>query len=531
MIDNNLHKDKRKIMLVILGTLIVLLGITYAYYIAQIGPGSKTNINLTSDTLDKLTFTQGSDLSLHATQENFAKGNGNLTSSTTASATLVANSTNNTANETYNVYVKILDNTYDYTTETSVPEIILSITDPTGAAVTSITGLTYVTADGISGFDVTNKGGSFIVNEGYAITANNSTTGTTQNWTATLTYINLTSDQSANAGKNMTAKLYVQKESAITTLVNHTAQDVADLPTNISTLVYKNGIRYSGNYDDVNNWICFGSTETTCPENNKYRIIGAFNLDGVYKYKLIQGDYATTTELGTPIRTRIHQNFYTYHTKQTTINEYQFDAADETYPYGHNEWSTSDIKTLLNTTYLTNLGTTWSNKIATSTYYVGGTNLDEGYAKDYYQAESTGTTWSGKVGLMYINEMFYASLSQYWNNNNNFVQDANDYKDIIIKDNIINMPNNKSNKLIPQTNFSQEGYQYDWLFNGGAYEWTISPDSSLPGSVWYWNCDGNLDGKNAYYGYGVRPVFYLNSDVAITGGTGAYATPYTISVS
>ena len=77
MIDNNLHKDKRKIMLVILGTLIVLLGITYAYYIAQIGPGSKTNINLTSDTLDKLTFIQGDDLSLNANKDNFAPGQTN----------------------------------------------------------------------------------------------------------------------------------------------------------------------------------------------------------------------------------------------------------------------------------------------------------------------------------------------------------------------------------------------------------------------------------------------------------------------
>jgi hypothetical protein len=531
MIDNNLHKDKRKIMLVILGTLIVLLGITYAYYIAQIGPGSKTNINLTSDTLDKLTFTQGDDLSLNATQFNFTNGGSNLTSSTTASATLIANSTNNTASDTYNVYVKILDNTYDYTTETSVPEIILSITDPTGAAVTSITGLTYVTADGVSGFDVTNKGGSFVVNEGYAIAASNSTTGITQNWTATLTYINLTSDQSANAGKNMTAKLYVQKESAITTLVNHTAQNVADLPTNISTLNYKNGIRYSGNYDDVNNWICFGSTNATCPENNKYRIIGAFNLDGVYKYKLIQGDYATTTELGTPYDTIAVDTSATYHTKQTTINTYQFDAADATYPYGHNEWSTSDIKTLLNTTYLTNLGTTWSNKIATSTYYVGGTTLANGYAKDYYQVESTGTTWSGKVGLMYISDMNYASISQYWLNNNVAILLKDNYKEIILKDNIINVPKNKTKKLTPQTNFGEEGYQYDWLFNGGINEWTISPYSSSANNGWSWNYIGYLNYIRAYDGYGVRPVFYLNSDVAITGGTGAYATPYTISVS
>jgi hypothetical protein len=212
MIDNNLHKDKRKIMLVILGTLIVLLGITYAYYIAQIGPGSKTNINLTSDTLDKLTFTQGTDLSLNATQFNFTNGGSNLTSSTTASATLIANSTSNTASDTYNAYIDISSNSYIYTQNESTPEIILTITNPTGANVTTMTGLTYVTSNGVSGFDITNKSGVFAIAEDYAISTSSSTTGTTQNWNVTLTYLNLAADQSNNAGHSMSAKLYLGKD-------------------------------------------------------------------------------------------------------------------------------------------------------------------------------------------------------------------------------------------------------------------------------------------------------------------------------
>jgi hypothetical protein len=217
MIDTNLHKDKRKIMLVILGTLIVLLGITYAYYIAQIGPGSKTNINLTSDTLDKLTFTQGTDLSLNATQFNFTNGGSNLTSSTTASATLVANSTNNTASDTYNAYIDISSNSYIYTQNESTPEIILTITNPTGANITTMTGLTYVTSNGVSGFDITNKTGVFSIAEDYAISTTSSTTGTTQNWNVTLTYLNLAADQSNNAGHSMSAKLYLGTDYLIGT--------------------------------------------------------------------------------------------------------------------------------------------------------------------------------------------------------------------------------------------------------------------------------------------------------------------------
>src|SRR5574344_1527663 len=212
MIDTNLHKDKRKIMLVILGALIVLLTITYAYYIAQIGPGSKTNINLTSDTLDKLTFTQGTDLSLNATQFNFTNGGSNLTSSTTASATLVANSTNKSASDTYNAYIEINSNSYIYTQNESTPEIILTITNPIGANVTTMTGLTYVTSNGVSGFDITNKSGVYAIAEDYAISTTSSTTGTTQNWTVTLTYLNLAADQSDNAGHSMSAKLLLQTE-------------------------------------------------------------------------------------------------------------------------------------------------------------------------------------------------------------------------------------------------------------------------------------------------------------------------------
>src|SRR5574344_63977 len=212
MIYTNLHKDKRKIMLVILGTLIVLLTITYAYYIAQIGPGSKTNINLTSDTLDKLTFTQGTDLSLNANKDNFAPGQVNLSNTTTASATLVANSTNNTASDTYNAYIDISSNSYIYTQNESTPEIILTITNPIGANVTTMTGLTYVTSNGVSGFDITNKTGVFSIAEDYAISTSSSTTGTTQNWTVTLTYLNLAADQSNNAGHSMSAKVILGKE-------------------------------------------------------------------------------------------------------------------------------------------------------------------------------------------------------------------------------------------------------------------------------------------------------------------------------
>jgi hypothetical protein len=208
-----MNNKKKTFWLILTGialAVVVSIGIGYAFYAAQVGSGAKTNVNVTSDSSDKLTFTKGSDISLKATQFNFTNGGTNLSSETTSSATLKANSTNNTANSTYNVYFIVSNNTYTYTNGTT-PEIILTITDPTGAAVTSISGLTYVTSGDTSGFDITTYKGMINVATDYAISATSSTTGTTQNWKAKVTYINLPTDQTANAGNSMSANLLVQK--------------------------------------------------------------------------------------------------------------------------------------------------------------------------------------------------------------------------------------------------------------------------------------------------------------------------------
>ena len=164
----------KKLMLIIIGVLIgilLVIGIGYAYYMAYVGSGASTNVNVTSDTTDKFTFTQGTAIALNATQFNFTSGGSDLSSVTTSSATLVANSTNSSASNTYQAYFKIDSNTYTYTKDTSTPEIILTVTDPTGAEITSIPGLTYVTiSDTLKGFDITNKTGRFTIESDYAIT-------------------------------------------------------------------------------------------------------------------------------------------------------------------------------------------------------------------------------------------------------------------------------------------------------------------------------------------------------------------------
>ena len=125
--------DKNKRILTYVIALIVLaIGVTFAYFVAQTGDGAKSNVNIKADSVDDLKFSVNKDFSLSANQFNFAQGSGNLSDSVTATASLKANSTKKTATYNYYVYFQMESNEYKYTTENKLPEIVLSITGPNG---------------------------------------------------------------------------------------------------------------------------------------------------------------------------------------------------------------------------------------------------------------------------------------------------------------------------------------------------------------------------------------------------------------
>ncbi len=214
---DNIKKYKSYIIIAIIVLFIIAVGFTAAYFQAQVGSGASANVTVTTKTTDVLTFSKGNDISITATQANFYNGAGNLNGSTTATASLRANNDTNSATQTYNVYFNITGNNFEYTTSpTNTPELLLTITNPSNQAVTSITGLTYTTVNGVSGFDITTQRGLIQIASNYSITSNSSSTATNQTWNFTVTLINLNSDQEQNTGKYMTAKAVIQKE-AITT--------------------------------------------------------------------------------------------------------------------------------------------------------------------------------------------------------------------------------------------------------------------------------------------------------------------------
>ena len=514
----------------IIGLLIILIvRITYAYLGASINE-AKGNITLNSDEVDELKFNIGDPLSINATPTTLPENGENLVSSSTSSVSLLANTTNVTAEYGYYVYFKISNNTFIYS-DGSTPEIILTVKQGENE-ITNIEGLTYGTFSGVSGFDITTASGLFNVASSYSITSNSSTDATVQEWSFTITYLNLGFDQSANFGNSMTTEVTLKKDD-YKTFANYIINDVYTTDgengiyyhdgvgtyTNADQEAGDNSYRYSG--ADPNNHVCFGSDADTCPDEYLYRIIGVFDEDGdgEYNVKLIKVDYTTSAMLGTD--SRDYYGNYSYSTSNykgsmdtSTIAAYRWNYDTSVSSLGSNNWTTSELNKInLNTNYINYLGNSWNSMIEDATWYLGGMTSISNTAKSFYTGErnnagygSNSTTYgpenangnSTKIGLMYPSDYGYAAYPDAW------VKKLNSY----------------SSSTITQNN---------WLYMG-LYEWTMTPLSAYSRDVLYLYTIGYLSNRNAYYGYSVRPVFYLKSNVSYASGNGTKASPFRIAV-
>ena len=273
-----------------LALLVLIVGATYAYFQASGGTGTNADVKVTTYTTDVFNFEVGSDISIYADATSFASGKGNASGSTFAKAMLTANNKTNTATEHYYLYLNISNNTFTYTQNKNTPELLLTITDASGNAVTDITSLTYKkVTDGkgasISGYDITNKSGEITLFNNKEITASPTKT---DEWNITVTLVNYDKDQSNNMGKKFNAKLMIQKEKvkeSVATVCSNgqtlssciIAMDGKDDTIYHHTSSLTNGAgdnsyRYAGPRNTTNNFVCFGSDEATCPTDNLYKI-------------------------------------------------------------------------------------------------------------------------------------------------------------------------------------------------------------------------------------------------------------------
>ena len=72
-------------------------------------------------------------------------------------------------------------------------------------------------------------------------------------------------------------------------------------------------------------------------------------------------------------------------------------------------------------------------------------------------------------------------------------------------------------------------YTNNWLWDSSTTQWTIVPNSSYSGGVWFLDVDGYVGHSYAYYGLAWRSVLYLKSDVRIDAGSGTVGDPYILS--
>ena len=514
---------KKQIILSILTIFVLsalIIGATFAYFQAQGDTSSQTSATVKTYTTDVFSFETGDAISFSLNQENFTSGKGNQTGSTFAKTILTANNKTNTATEHYYLYLNISNNTFTYTQNENTPEILLTITDGTNP-VTNITSLTYKTVtDGkgntISGYDITNKKGLIELFSNREITT---TSTKTENWNITVTFINYNLDQSKNAGHTFSGKVLIQKEKikeTIATVCSNgqtlssciIAMDGKDdtLYHHTSSLTNgagDNSYRYAGASESVNNFVCFGSTTNPCPTDNLYRIIGV--IDG--KVKLIKYDYANSNLLGTDgdYFGAGEPDTYFYKGSLSSIDDYRWNYNNNTTinnGKGSNEWSTSLLnKTNLNTNYLNNIGTTWSNLIEDATWKVSGHTTSEVTPSEMYTAEIKNATktygpsdGTSKIGLMYASDYGFAASPSAWTMTLSYTESDNGYDSNAVR-------------------------SVNWMYMGYV-EWTITPHASAIIYAFYLSNYGNLSGNFVKNGAGSRPVLYLKSSVLYAGGSG-----------
>ena len=511
------RKTKIISVVAIVALALTVITATYAYFNAQGGSATSTNLNVTTYTTDVFTFAAGDEINLEITQSNFASGKGNAVGSTFASATLTANNKTNTATEHYYLYLNIENNDFEYTVNNTTPELMLTITDSEGNEVTDIEGLTHTTvtdAKGatVSGYDITAKSGLLTIFKNREITT---TSKKEEKWNINITFVNYDENQNANAGKSMSAKVMIQKEEEKVFLADYVkslytgTQGENSIYYHDSSLTNGAGdssYRYSG--ANPNNYVCFGTNTTPCPTDNLYRIIGVFGNN----VKLIKYDYATSALLGTDGEyqgTGTPNSSY-YKGSLTTINTYYWNNSTST-----NTWSESLLnKTNLNTNFINNIGTEWANKIATTTWKVGGNtyaNIRDVIPATAYQNEivnpvTTNTTdnateYSAKIGLMYVSDYGFGADPSAWTTT------------------LYNYDGSVNGSTIRSLNWMHMGY----------YDWTISRIADSSNDAFYVSRGGSVDLDFVYNNFAVRPSFNLESSITYVSGSGSASDPMVIN--
>ena len=199
----------------------------------------------------------------------------------------------------------------------------------------------------------------------------------------------------------------------------------------------------------------------------------------------------------------------------TTIGEITFDEN------GSNNYGESTLKNYLNEgEYYNSIPVKYRDMIATTKYYLGGSEQYSLNADDYYAIERNSTngygSWIGNIGLLYPSDFAYI----YGHG-------------VEICDDLLNCFGAKSNWMINNnTYFYDNDYSSDSTFI--LVSRLITPLSNY--SIYYIRNGGGISA--GYYGPGqygilsrasfIKPTLYLKNNLQVNSGDGSLDNPYTI---
>lgn len=269
---------------------------------------------------------------------------------------------------------------------------------------------------------------------------------------------------------------------------------------------------FSQNY--VNNYVCFGSSTNPCPEDNLYRIIGVFGdnnhgIIGQELVKLVKSTYAKSSLLGT--NGNFDSNYSNY-------SRYYYDATEHDGMSNYsNDWSFSALNTInLNTNFVNNLGSTWTNKIQSVKWKINA-NVYKDKTKtpsEMYNAEVTSNinTYNAKIGLIYASDSGFASAINSWTKN---MYDPDDFNSAAAYGGYVANPN--------------------WFYNindanGFGYTITSSGDGTFDMPyVLVFYLSGEVSTDYTATSYPIHPSFYLTASTKYISGSGTQSDPIIIN--
>ena len=237
--------------------------------------------------------------------------------------------------------------------------------------------------------------------------------------------------------------------------------------------------------------------------------------------------------------------------RNESIGSYSLDNKDTTTgaetAWGKNEWTDARLNYLLNPGHesettggslywnrgagncyygknnattacdFTTTGLTEKSKamIGDAKWYLGGSST-RNYATApmfYTRERGTGvysgrsTSWTGKVGLMYLSDYGYATSGGATTNRAScLVKEIRSWYDSSVSD----CKNN------------------DWMYNSSIWQWTISPSANYSHGVFIVDRSGYVDGNDAFANSTTRPVVHLNSAIKVITGSGTKESPYVL---